>query len=286
MSRSLQVAIPKGRMYDGISQLFADAGSPIQLSSRSYRARLPIPNVTCKVLKPQSIVEMLNAGRRDIGFAGADWIAELNADVVELLDTELNPVKIVAAAPSKLLVDGQLPKKPLVVASEYEQLTRTWMQLRGIEGTFVRSWGATEVLPPEDADCIVDNTATGSTLEANRLDIVDILMHSSTRLIASRHAMDSPELRNQIESLVLVLRSVLDARKRVMVELNVAAENLAAVIAIIPSMKNPTISPLQGDGGVAVKSAVPRAQLFELIPKLKAVGATDLVVSKIDQIVS
>ena len=286
MSRPLQVAIPKGRMYDGISKLFEDAGSPIQLSSRSYRAQLPISNVTCKVLKPQSIVEMLNAGRRDIGFAGADWIAELRADVIELLDTELNPVKIVAAAPRDLLIDGQLPRQPLVIASEYKELTTAWMNAKNIQGTFVRSWGATEVLPPEDADCIVDNTATGSTLAANRLDIVDTLMHSSTRLVASRHAMDTPDLRDQIESLVLVLRSVLEARKRVMVELNVAAVNLEAVISIIPSMKNPTVSPLRGSDGVAVKSAVPRAKLFELIPKLKAVGATDLVVSKIDQIVS
>ena len=282
----LKLAIPKGRMFDGLRSLFAEAGCPFTDPGRNYRIQTRLDGISTKLLKPQSIVEMVNAGRRDLGFAGADWVQELDADLVELLDTGLDPVRIVAAAPEKLLLDGALPKKPLVVASEYARITQIWMQEQGIEGRFVRSWGATEVLPPEDADCIVDNTATGSTLVANRLQIVDTLMTSSTRLYANPRTLEDPTARDRIEALVLVLQSVLDARRRVMVELNVTQSKLETVLSILPAMRKPTLSQLQGDAGSAVRAAVPKSGLATLIPSLRRAGATDIVVSRIDQIVA
>src|SRR6185369_7195198 len=108
---------------------------------------------------------------------------------------------------------------------------------------------------PEDADVIVDNTATGSTLEANGLEIVDEIMTSSTRVIASASALGNPSRRQRIEDIVLVLRSVLEARKRVMVEVNATADTLAAVVAALPCMRNPTVSPLHAQSGFAVKAA-------------------------------
>src|SRR6266545_2676213 len=127
------------------SALDSDAGIHVRPCARGYLPDASLPETEAKLLKPQNVVEMLAAGSRDAGFAGADWVAELQADVVELLDTELDQVQIVAA-------------------------------------DFVRSYGATEVFPPEDADVIVDNTATGATLEANGLRVIDVLMQSSTRL--------------------------------------------------------------------------------------------------------
>ena len=206
--------------------------------------------------------------------------------IFELLDTELDTVQIVAAAPEALLVDGRLPSRPLIVASEYSRITQNWMRDKNIEGRFVRSWGATEVLPPEDADCIVDNTATGSTLRANRLEIIDTLMTSSTRLFASPRVLEDPEKCQRIEALVLVLRSVLDARKRVMIEFNLDADRLDSVLPLVPSMRQPTIATLRDQLGVAVKAAVPKAGLAGLIPTLKSAGATDVVVSRIDQIIA
>ena len=282
----LKLAVPKGRMFNGLRSLFAEAGCPFTEPGRNYRIQTRLEGISTKLLKPQSIVEMVNAGRRDLGFAGADWVRELNADLIELLDTGLDPVRIVAAAPEQLLVDGALPDRPLVVASEYAQITQSWMREKGIEGRFVRSWGATEVLPPDDADCIVDNTATGSTLEANRLEIVDTLMTSSTRLYANPRTLDDPAARDRIEALVLVLQSVLDARRRVMVELNVTQARLDTVLSILPAMRKPTLSQLQGDAGSAVRAAVPKSGLAKLIPSLRRAGATDIVVSRIDQIVA
>jgi ATP phosphoribosyltransferase len=281
----IRIALPKGRMYQGVVDLLAQAGIHVRAGAREYRPTLSLPGYEVKLLKPHNIVEMLQLGSRDVGFAGADWAAELEVDVVELLDTGLDPVRLVAAAPRDLLVDGKLPTRSLVFASEYERLTRNWIARRGQDDIFVRSYGATEVFPPEDADCIVDNTATGSTLKANGLHIVDELMCSSTRVFANPRAMDDPDRRSRIEDLMLVLRSVLEARRRVLVEINVSAADLEGLIEVLPCMREPTISPLHGQAGYAVKAAVRREQLPALIPLLKARGGTDVLVTAPSQIV-
>jgi ATP phosphoribosyltransferase len=283
---TMHLALPKGRMESGVFSLLAAAGIELHVGQRGYRPVLSEPGFEVKLLKPQNIVEMLAVGTRDIGFAGADWVAEQQADLVELLDTGLDPVRIVAAAAESLLdEDGNLPNRRLVVASEYERLTRSWIAGRGLDASFVRSYGATEVFPPEDADIIVDNTATGETLAANGLAVVDELMTSSTRFYASQGAVADPEKKSAIDGLVLSLRSVLDARKRVMLELNVALADLEAVIDALPAMREPTVATLHGGAGMAVKAAVPRSDLPRLIPRLRQLGATDIAVSRLEQIV-
>ena len=280
-----RLGLPKGRMEQGVLTLLADAGIRVRPSARGYRPEVSLPGAEAKMLKPQNIVEMLALGSRDVGFVGADWVAELEADVVELLDTGLDPVQLVVAAPAALLEGGRLPGRRLIVASEYERLARRWIGASGLCAEFVRSYGATEVFPPEDADVIVDNTATGSTLEANGLAIVDVLMPSSTRLYAHRAALDDPVRRRYIEDLVLLINSVLEARRRVMLEVNASAACLDAVVAVLPSMRQATVSRLFGDSGYAVKAAVPRELLPQVIPAVKAAGGTDLVVSALSQIV-
>lgn len=281
----VRLALPKGRMAEGVRQLLDDAGVRLHSGPREYRPTISLSGLEVKVLKPQNVVEMLHAGSRDLGFAGADWVAELGARLVELLDTRLDPVSLVAAAPAELLVDGRLPDRPLVVTSEYERLTRAWIERRGVDAAFVRSYGATEVFPPEDADCIVDVTASGATLKANGLVVVDELMRSSTRLYAHPRALDTPGLREIIDGFVMLLRSVLEARRRVMLEMNVSADRLESLVAMLPCMREPTIAPLHGDAGYAVKVAVPREQLPALIPQIKALGGTDIVATTPSQIV-
>lgn len=282
---TVRFAIPKGRMQEGVLRLLREAGVNVSASTRDYRPAVSLDGFELKVLKPRAIVEMLAAGARDCGFAGADWVAEAEADLVELLDTGLNPVRLIAAAPESLLEGGELPDRPLVVASEYAGLARRWIEQRGLDATLLRSYGATEVLPPEDADCIVDNTATGSTLAANNLTIIDELMTSSTRLYASRQAMESPQKREMIERLVLVVRAVLEARSRVMVEVNVSSSCLDAVVEALPCMREPTVSALRSESGFAVKAAVPRVELARVIHAVRRSGGTDIVVTTPEQIV-
>lgn len=281
----LKLALPKGRIHEGVRSLLAGAGINVTMTARSYRPRINLDGWEAKILKPQSVAQMLGVGSRDVGFTGADWVAENRADVVELLDTKLDPVRLVAAAPVELLVEGRLPSRRLVVASEYEQLTRDWLEQRGEPYRFVRTHGATEVFPPDDADCIVDNTSTGATLEANGLRIVAELMQSSTRLYASRVAMEDPERRPRIEDFVCLVESVLEARRRVMIEMNVRPDGLDALVDLLPCMRKPTVARLHGDDGFAVKAAILRRELPALIPRIRAAGGSDIVVTKLDQII-
>jgi ATP phosphoribosyltransferase len=280
----LRIGLPKGRMQEGVLALLQQAGIRVRFGARGYRPAIDLPQAEAKLLKPQNLLEMLAQGSRDVGFAGSDWRNELGVDVVEVLDTGLDPVRIVAAAPEDLLVDGALPQRPLRVVSEYERTTREWIARRGVGDRYVRSYGATEAFPPEDGDCIVDNCATGATLAANGLVVVDELGASSTRMYASPGALRDPGRRQAIEDLVLVLGAVLEARNRVMVEVNCTAERLEAVARVLPCMREPTISRLYGEGGYAVKAAVPRSSLPRLIPAIRAAGGTDVVVVALSQI--
>ncbi len=272
-------------MQGSVIEVLHEAGIKISGIERGYRPSVSLPDYDVKMLKPQNIVEMLHHGSRDIGFAGADWVAELGVELIELLDTQLDPVRIVAAAPSNILENNTWPKRHMSVATEYPVITQRWIEKNGLDVEVVRAWGATEVFPPEDADFIVDNTSTGSTLKANGLTIVEDLMHSSTRLYASPRAMEDDALRVRIERFAMLVRSVLEARKRVMLEVNVSAANLEAVIAVLPCMRGPTVAPLHHGGGYAVKAAVPRAQVAFIIPEIKAVGGTDIIVTSLTQIV-
>ncbi|MDD3980971.1 MAG: ATP phosphoribosyltransferase [Spirochaetia bacterium] len=302
----LRVGLPKGRMQSKVMQLLADAGLPVSIDEREYRPRLGNGSnlktqagqlsYETKLLKPQNIVEMLSSGSRDVGFAGADWVRELKADLVELLDTGMDPVSVVVAAPAGLAeqigeigaprvswskVCGRSP----IVASEYETIARQWMAEKLADAVFIRSYGATEVFPPEDADIIIDNCATGSTLKANGLVIMETVMKSSTRLYASRQAIENPAKKEAAEALVLILRSVMEARRRVMLEMNVEESKLEDLIAILPCLRSPTLSPLEGGKAYAVRVAAPKDQLAALIPEIKRRGGTDILVIQLSQLV-
>ncbi|RMH25717.1 MAG: ATP phosphoribosyltransferase [Planctomycetota bacterium] len=282
----VKLALPKGRMQQRVFDLLSDAGVELTLSSRGYRPRVSLEGFDAKILKPQNALEMLHAGTRDIGFGGADWVRELDVNLVELLDLGFDPVRLVAAAPAELLEDGRLPtNRPLVIASEYERITRAWIAKTGLNAEFVLSRGATEVFPPDDADCIVDVTQSGDTLRANGLSIVTEIMRSTTRLWANPRSLENPVKRDAIERFVLLLRSVLDARGRVMVEVNVEKDKLESVIAVLPSMRRPTISMLGDESGYAVKVAAPRETLAKVIPEIRARGGTDIVVTEIARLV-
>jgi len=223
MEDKLRLLIPKGRIFDGVARLLADAGFPVSLADRAYRPSMGAAWLDAKIMKPQSVGELLEMGSHDAGFTGVDWIRENGSSVEELLDLGLDRVRIVAAVPSAL-GDGELKSRAIVVATEYANLAKAWLDAGGFRYRVLRTHGATEVFPPDDADMIIDNTSSGRTLRDNDLRIIDTLLESSTRFVASPAAMADPWKRERLRELVTLFRAVLDGRERVMLEMNVPKE--------------------------------------------------------------
>jgi len=276
MDEKLRLLIPKGRIFDGVVRLLSEAGFPVSLADRTYRPALGAPWLDAKIMKPQSVGELLELGSHDAGFTGVDWIRESGARVEELVDLGLDRVRIVAAVPASL-GEEELRSRPIVVATEYASLAAAWLGGRGYRHRVLRTYGATEVFPPDDADMIVDNTSSGQTLRDNGLRIVDTLLESSTRFVASPAAMACPQKRGRVEELAMLFRAVLDGRERVMLEMNIPRDGLERMTRELPAMRSPTVAPLFGDVGYAVKIAVKRGEVPSLIPTLKRLGALDIV---------
>ncbi|MCB1043777.1 MAG: ATP phosphoribosyltransferase [Acidobacteria bacterium] len=280
-----KMVLPKGRMLDKVIELLDECGISVAGNGRNYRPNCSDANLELKLLKSQNIPQLVSLGQHHCGFAGSDWVEEQAADVINVLDLELDPVSIVAAIPEDSNWE-QMKKRKLIAVSEYERLCCQFLDREGVEYTFVRSFGATEVFPPEDADLVVDNTATGTTLVENRLKVVATLMKSSTQFIANRAAMEDPRQRDRIENIALIFRSILDGRSRVLLEMNCAESCLSELVQLLPAMKAPSVAKLFGDQGFAVKAAVPRREVKDLVPLLRSAGATDILELDIRKVIA
>jgi len=272
----LKILLPKGRIYDNVSALFSDAGISIYLPERTYRPIVNQDDLEAKVMKPQNIGKLLELGAHDVGFTGIDWIRETGADVVEVMDLGFDKVRIVAAVPNEI-DDSMLRSKRMIVATEYVANAEVWLKAQKLNYLIVRTYGATEVFPPDDADMIIDNTATGRTLQENGLRIIDTIMESSTRMFASKEALANPFKSKKIQELKMLFEAVLAARNRVMLEMNVSKARFADLVTGIPAMKSPTVAPLYGDDGYALKIVVKKSDVPTLMPRLKSLGATDIL---------
>jgi ATP phosphoribosyltransferase len=288
-SSLLKMTLPKGRIQEKVLALLDEAGVSFRSSPRSYRPVSSDPTIEGKVLKPQNIPSLVALGRHDCGFTGADWVYEQRADVVELLDLGFDPVKVVAAMPEDLYNSPTNPltnrDRQVLIASEYPRLTQDFIAKHNLNALYVQSFGATEALPPEDADLIVDNTSTGTTLRHNRLVIVDELMRSTTRFIAHKSALDNPVKRQKLDELVMLMQASLRAKAKVLLEMNVSPEVFEAVVGQLPAMRSPTVSPLHGADGFAVKVAVDKSDVAALVPRLVAAGARDILEYRLEKIV-
>jgi ATP phosphoribosyltransferase len=284
---ALRMLIPTGRIQERVLTLLDQVGVSFSAKNRCYKPICKDSGIEGKMLKAQNVPMLIALGRQDCGFSGYDWIVEQEADVVELLDLGFDPVRIIAAMPEELAEQGKAAwqARKLVIASEYRRLTTKYIIENDLNAVFLQTFGATEALPPEDADMIIDNTATGSTLSANRLSIVDELMTSTTRFICNAKALEDPVKRRVMEEMVLLMKSTLRARERVLIEMNVDAEDFTRVVANVPCMRAPTVSELYGGQGYAIKIAVPSADVKELIPRLVALGARDILEYKLEKIV-
>ena len=278
----LKILLAKGRIYESVYELLSDVGISISLPDRTYFPTTNQKDLAFQVVKPQITSFLLANNKADLGFSGKDWVYEncVEDKVVEIMDLGFDPVKIIAAIPENRDFD-KLLKNPVTIATEYQTLSKKWIEQKKVDGTIFRTWGTSEgfVQDTEDsiAQILIDNTSTGSSLRANRLKIVDTLMESSTRMYASKEAMANPEKKQKIMELKMLFETVLNARNRVMLEMNVSKANFDKLMKAIPCMKSPTVSPLFNEDGFAVKIAVKKSEVPTLLPKLQSLGATDIV---------
>ena len=289
----LRLVLPKGSLEKATLELFEAADLPvIRSSSVDYKASVDDPRIAeVRILRPQEIPSYVAEGLFDIGITGRDWVEETASDVVSLGELKYSkatalPIKVVVAvagdSPAQRVED--LPHG-LRVSTEYPELTKRYFAERGIDADIRLSYGASEAKIPDIADCIVDITETGRALRAAGLRIIDEIMQSYTEVVANRAAVVDPAKRHAMDQLMTLLNGTLDARGKVLVKLNVADESLPAVLALLPSLKSPTVSELAGDGGFAVETVVAKNQINRLIPALKDAGATGILELPISKII-
>lgn len=274
-------------------ELFEAADLAVQRSSSvAYKATIDDPRIdSVRILRPQEIPGYVADGLFDLGITGRDWVEETGSDVISLGELRYSkatskPIKVVLAVPedSEYRSAADLPAG-VRVSTEYMGITRRYFEARGVDADIRLSYGATEAKVPDIVDCIVEITETGNALRAAGLRIIDEVLISYTELVANPVAYDDPDKRHAMEQILTLLLGVMEARGKVLVKLNVAAEQLDAVIGVLPAMKMPTVNELYGGAGYAVETVVPKSQINVLIPALKDAGATDLIELTLSKIV-
>ena len=289
----LSLVLPKGSLERATLELFDAADLTVRRSSdRDYHATVDDPRIDrVRFLRPQEIPSYVEEGLFDFGITGRDWITETGAEVTSLGELQYSratadPVRVVLAVPASVswqsvsdLPDG------VRISTELPALTRRYLETHGVKAVIVPSYGATEAKVPDIVDAIVDLTETGSSLRRNGLRILDTLLTSYTELVANPVAHGDPEKRGAMEDIALLLRGAIRARGNVLLKLNVAAGQLAAVTEILPAMSSPTITSLARGDMNAVEAVVPKRGVNTLIPALKAAGGRDILELPISKIV-
>ncbi len=286
----IRLGIPKGSLQEATLQLFARAGLPVFTNARSYFATTGDPEIECMLIRAQEMARYVEHGVLDAGLTGLDWVIESGLDVVTASDLiyakqSRGKVRWVLAVPEDSSYQHAEDLSKCIVATELVSVTRKYFENKKIPVEVEFSWGATEVKPPMLADAIVEVTETGSSLKANRLRIIDTVLESNTQIIANKRAWNEMSKRRKIENLALMLRGAMDAQNRVGLMLNVRKEDLAAVLAVLPALKKPTISTLSDDDWLAVNTVIEESTAWQVIPRLKEAKGQGIVEYPLNKVV-
>lgn len=287
----LKLGLPKGSLQEATLRLFKKAGYHIAVSSRSYYPVFDDAEITSMLIRAQEMGRYVADGHLDCGLTGYDWMMDQNADVVEVAELQygkegFRPVRWVVAVPndSKFRKLEDLEGKR--IATELVGYTKRYFKKRKINVTVDFSWGATEVKPPILCDAIVDLTETGSSLRANNLRILEVILESSTRLIANKKAWEDKWKRRKIENIAMLLQGALAAEDKVGLKMNVPEKSYKQVLSLLNAMHSPTVAPLSDQGWYAVEIITDDKLVRDLIPKLKSAGATGIVEYPLNKVIA
>ena len=290
-STTLRMGLPSGSLQAATVDLFGKAGYRITIDSRSVFPRFDDPQISAVLFRAQEISRYVVDGIIDCGLTGYDWIVENGneADVVEVCELEYsratsNPIKWVLAVPEESDLQKAEDFEGKIIATELVKTTQRYFKDKGVNVTVEFSWGTTEI-KARLLDGIVDCTETGSSLRANNLRIVDTLLKSTTRFVASKAAWADPVKREKLENIAILLRGAIDARSKVGLKMNVPEAKLAEVVSFLPAEKSPTVSRLADSAWVAVEVILEEKQERDLIPRLKRAGATGIFTYALNKLV-
>ena len=286
----LRFGFPKGSLQDMTASLFAGAGYRMSFPERSLYPTIDDPEIECVLIRAQEIGRYVGEGVLDAGITGFDWIQESRSKLRELADlryskTSFRPTRWVLAVPEGSPIKSAKDLAGKRIATEAVELVKSWLKKNGVKATVEFAWGATEVKPPLLADAIVDGTETGSSLRANKLRIVETLLESTPRLIANKDAYKDPWKRRKLDRLALMLSGAMNAQGKVGLMLNCPKDSLAKILALLPSLSSPTVSPLADGKMVAMNTIIDEAIARDLIPDLADAGATGIVEFPISKLI-
>ena len=287
---AIVLGLPKGSLQESTFALFKRAGFTVTCSSRSYIPSIDDPEIKCRLLRPQEMSRYVELGLLDAGIWGYDWVYENGSDVQEVCELNYskatsNPVRWVLAVPNDSKIKSVKDLAGKRISSEAVGLVKRYLKKNGVKADVEFSWGATEVKAPELVDAIVDLTETGSSLRANNLRIVDTILTSTTRLIANKKAWKVKAKREKLEQLKMLLLGALDAQKRVLIKLNAPAKKLEKITAALPALHAPTVNKLNDADWFAVESVVEERLVRDLIPVLRAAGATGIIELPLNKVI-
>jgi ATP phosphoribosyltransferase len=271
-------------------QLFRRAGYEINVSSRSYFPSIDDDEIDCMLIRAQEMARYVEDGILDAGLTGRDWVEENEADVVAVADLiyakqSFGKVRWVLAVPEASNFLSVMDLEGKVIATELVATTRRYLAANGVRAKVEFSWGAAEVKPPVLADAIVEVTETGSSLRANKLKIIGIVLESNTQLIANNTAWRDERKRRKLEDMKMLLDGAINALGKVGLMLNVHRDNLAEVLKVLPALKRPTISHLSDEEWLAVNTILDETTVRDIIPRLKKAGGEGIVEYPLNKIV-
>jgi ATP phosphoribosyltransferase len=290
MSQKLRLGIPKGSLQDATIALFERAGWRIFANGRSYFPGVDDPEIECMLIRAQEMARYVNHGALDAGLTGNDWVAESGLGVEAIASLTYSKqsrqkVRWVLAVPEDSPYQRAEDLANKIIATELVEATKKYFASKNVPVQVDFSWGATEVKPPVLADAIVEVTETGSSLRANRLRILETVLESETQLIANIAAYKDPWKKDKIDKIALMLQGAIAAQGQVGLMMNVRATGLPAVLGVLPALNSPTVSTLSDAEWVAVNTILEERTVRDVIPRLKAAGATGIVEYPLNKIV-
>lgn len=287
----LKFGIPKGSLQEATIRMFKKAGFNISIGTRSYFPSIDDDEISPFLLRAQEMARYVADAALDAGITGRDWSLESGRDVVEVSKLiygkqGLGSVKWVLAVPNDSKVKKPEDLKGKRIATELVNTTERYFKKKKIDVDIEFSWGATEAKVGAGlVDAIVELTETGASLRANNLRIVDTICESTTLIIANNASWKDAWKRQKIENIALLLKGAILAEEKVGLKMNVEDKNLKKVIAILPAIKNPTVSNLSKKGWCAVETIIDESVVRTLIPKLKQNGAQGIIEYPLNKVI-